>query len=180
MSHYGVNAGVPKTLVQYLIRWCVKSRQFDEATDGVLNAILATKISPELVPADESGIQSTEDRIGPYELHDFFLFHFLRSGQAPSKVAFLAWQAWHDAKAGAWPFDYPEMLKRSYDLATIQRWLEEFLVRFFRTSQFKRSALPNAPKVSAGGSLSPRGDWRAPSDGTAAPWLAELRNGLAD
>jgi NAD+ synthase (glutamine-hydrolysing) len=176
MSHYGVNAGVPKTLIQYLIRWVVKTNQFDPETNRVLNAILDTKISPELVPADESGMQSTEDRIGPYELHDFFLFHTLRSGQPPSKVAFLAWQAWHDVEKGLWPFDYPQHLKREYDLPTICKWLDEFLWRFFQTSQFKRSALPNSPKVSAGGSLSPRGDWRAPSDGVASPWRDELRN----
>ena len=176
MSHYGVNAGVPKTLIQYLVRWAIKSNQFDAETDRVLQAILDTKISPELVPADEEGMQSTEDRIGPYELHDFFLFHILRSGQPPSKVAFLAWQAWQDVDKGLWPFDFPEQLKRQYDLPTIRKWLDEFLYRFFQTSQFKRSALPNSPKVSAGGSLSPRGDWRAPSDGTAGPWRDELRN----
>jgi NAD+ synthase (glutamine-hydrolysing) len=176
MSHYGVNAGVPKTLIQYLVRWAIKSNQFDAETDRVLQAILDTKISPELVPADEEGMQSTEDRIGPYELHDFFLFHILRSGQPPSKVAFLAWQAWQDVDKGLWPFDFPEHLKRQYDLPTIRKWLDEFLYRFFQTSQFKRSALPNAPKVSAGGSLSPRGDWRAPSDGVAGPWRDELRN----
>jgi len=176
MSHYGVNAGVPKTLIQYLIRWAIASNQFDEPTHRVLQAILDTKISPELVPADEkSGMQSTEERIGPYELHDFFLFHILRSGQKPSKVAFLAWQAWKDAKAGLWPIDYPESLKREYDLATIRKWLEVFLFRFFQLSQFKRTAIPNSPKVSAGGALSPRGDWRAPSDGTAGPWLDELK-----
>jgi NAD+ synthase (glutamine-hydrolysing) len=175
MSHYGVNAGVPKTLIQYLVRWVIKTNQFDEETNRVLQAILDTKISPELVPADEEGMQSTEDRIGPYELHDFFLFHILRSGQPPSKVAFLAWQAWHDKEKGLWPFDYPEALKRQYDLPTIRKWLDEFLWRFFQTSQFKRSALPNAPKVSAGGSLSPRGDWRAPSDGVASPWREELK-----
>ncbi|MBA3675884.1 MAG: NAD(+) synthase [Sphingosinicella sp.] len=174
MSHYGVNAGVPKTLIQYLIRWAVKSDQFDAETDRVLAAILETKISPELVPADEAGMQGTEDRIGPYELHDFFLFHILRSGQPPSKVAFLAWSAWRDKQQGLWPLAYPEHLRREYDLATIRKWLKEFLWRFFQTSQFKRSALPNSPKVSAGGSLSPRGDWRAPSDGIAAPWLEEL------
>jgi NAD+ synthase (glutamine-hydrolysing) len=178
MSHYGVNAGVPKTLIQYLIRWCVKSNQFDEETDRILTAILETKISPELVPADEAGMQSTEDRIGPYELHDFFLFHTLRSGQPPSKVAFMAWQAWHDKEKQLWPFDYPDALRREYDLATIRKWLREFLWRFFQTSQFKRSALPNSPKVSMGGSLSPRGDWRAPSDGVAGPWLDELEEGL--
>ncbi len=176
MSHYGVNAGVPKTLIQYLIRWAIKSGQFDEATDKVLQAILATRISPELVPADEQGgMQSTEDRIGPYELHDFFLFHILRHGQPPSKVAFMAWQAWKNAEAGLWPLDYPDALKREYDLPTIRKWLEVFLFRFFQLSQYKRSASPNAPKVSAGGALSPRGDWRAPSDGTAAPWLDELK-----
>ena len=178
MSHYGVNAGVPKTLMQYLIRWAVKTDQFDAETDRILTAILNTKISPELVPADEAGMQSTEDRIGPYELHDFFLFHILRSGQPPSKVAFMAWQAWKDKDQGLWPIGFPEHLKRQYDLPTIRKWLEEFLTRFFGGQQFKRSALPNSPKVSAGGSLSPRGDWRAPSDGTAAPWLEELRLAL--
>jgi NAD+ synthase (glutamine-hydrolysing) len=101
MSHYGVNAGVPKTLIQYLIRWAVKTGQFDSDTNAILEAILATKISPELIPADDKGeMQSTEGTIGPYELHDFFLFHILRSGQPPSKVAFLAWQAWRDSDEG--------------------------------------------------------------------------------
>jgi len=177
MSHYGVNAGVPKTLIQYLVRWVIETEQFDAETNRVLQAILETKISPELVPADDEGaMQSTEDRIGPYELHDFFLWHILRHGQAPSKVAFLAWQAWKDTGEGLWPFGYPEHLKREYDLATIRKWLEVFLFRFFQISQFKRSAIPNSPKVSAGGSLSPRGDWRAPSDGVAGPWLDELRD----
>ena len=181
MSHYGVNAGVPKTLIQYLIRWAIRSGQFDQAADRVLQAILDTRISPELVPADaKGGMQSTEDRIGPYELHDFFLFHILRHGQKPSKVAFLAWQAWKDAKAGSWPLDYPDALKREYDLATIRKWLEVFLFRFFQLSQFKRSAIPNSPKVSAGGALSPRGDWRAPSDGNAGPWLEELKAAFED
>jgi NAD+ synthase (glutamine-hydrolysing) len=176
MSHYNVNGGVPKTLMQYLIRWTVKSGQFDAGTDAVLQAILDTKISPELVPADADGaMQSTEDRIGPYELHDFFLYHILRAGQPPSKVAFLAWQAWRNANVGRWPIDYPDALKRAYDLPTIRKWLEVFLQRFFATSQYKRSASPNAPKVSAGGALSPRGDWRAPSDGNAGPWLDELK-----
>lgn len=174
MSHYGVNAGVPKTLIQYLIRWAVKSEQFDAETDRILTAILQTKISPELVPAEDGEMQSTEDKIGPYELHDFFLFHILRAGQPPSKVAFMAWQAWRDSGRGRWPTDFPEHLKRQYDLAEIRKWLAEFLRRFFQTSQFKRSALPNSPKVSAGGSLSPRGDWRAPSDGNAKAWLDEL------
>ena len=176
MSHYAVNAGVPKTLIQYLIRWAVKTAQFDSDTNAILDSILATKISPELIPADAKGeMQSTEDAIGPYELHDFFLFHILRSGQPPSKVAFLAWQAWNDAAKGQWPLGYPDALKRAYDLPTIRKWLEVFLYRFFQISQYKRSAIPNSPKVSAGGALSPRGDWRAPSDGNAKPWLDELK-----
>lgn len=181
MSHYGVNAGVPKTLIQYLIRWAVKTGQFDSDTNAILEAILATKISPELIPADDKGeMQSTEDIIGPYELHDFFLFHILRSGQPPSKVAFLAWQAWRDSGEGHWPLGYPDALKRAYDLPTIRKWLEIFLYRFFQISQFKRTAIPNSPKVSAGGALSPRGDWRAPSDGNAKPWLEELKAAFDD
>jgi NAD+ synthase (glutamine-hydrolysing) len=180
MSHYAVNAGVPKTLIQYLIRWTVTTGQFDEHTSELLTSILDTEISPELVPADEEtgAIQSTEDRIGPYELHDFFLFHTLRYGLPPSKIAFLAWHAWRDASAGRWPAGFPDDGRHAYDLPTITRWLRDFLQRYFAFAQFKRSALPNGPKVSAGGSLSPRGDWRAPSDASAAAWLAELdRNG---
>ena len=181
MSHYGVNAGVPKTLIQYLVRWAIKTGQFDDETHRILDAILMTKISPELIPAgDDEEMQSTEDKIGPYELHDFFLFHILRSGQAPSKVAFLAWQAWGDVERGLWPVGFPDQLKRSYDLPTIRKWLEVFLFRFFQISQFKRTAIPNSPKVSAGGSLSPRGDWRAPADGTAKPWLDELRSAFEE
>ncbi|MGR3821840.1 MAG: NAD(+) synthase [Salipiger marinus] len=176
MSHYAVNAGVPKTLIQYLIRWTTRTNQFDPETDAVLEAILDTEISPELVPAGEGEqIQSTESMIGPYELNDFFLFHIMRYGAAPSKVAFLAWHAWHDAAQGVWPDGFPQAKRNEYDLQTLRHWLERFLVRFFATSQFKRSALPNGPKVSAGGALSPRGDWRAPSDSVATPWLDELR-----
>ena len=175
MSHYAVNSGVPKTLIQYLIRWCATGDQFDAATDEVLLAILDTEISPELVPAGADGaIQSTEAKIGPYELNDFFLHHVMRFGQKPSKVAFLAWHAWKQAAAGTWPAGFPESRKNEYDLATIRSWLEKFLRRFFAFSQFKRSAIPNGPKVSSGGALSPRGDWRAPSDASAAVWLAEL------
>jgi NAD+ synthase (glutamine-hydrolysing) len=175
MSHYAVNAGVPKTLIQYLIRWCARGDQFDAATDEVLLAILDTEISPELVPAGADGaIQSTEAKIGPYELNDFFLHHVMRFGQKPSKVAFLAWHAWRDAAAGTWPDGFPQDRKNQYDLATIRSWLEKFLRRFFAFSQFKRSAIPNGPKVSSSGALSPRGDWRAPSDASAAVWLAEL------
>jgi NAD+ synthase (glutamine-hydrolysing) len=176
MSHYAVNCGVPKTLIQYLIRWSVDTNQFDEATGAILTQIVNREISPELVPADSSGaIQSTEGQIGPYALHDFFLFHVLRRALPPSKIAWLAWHAWHDIEAGRWPAGYPEDRRTSYDLATIVKWLEVFLFRFFQTSQFKRSAIPNGPKVSPGGSLSPRGDWRAPSDSVADAWLAELR-----
>ncbi len=179
MSHYAANCGVPKTLIQYLIRWCVVTDQFDPQTHGILNAILDTEISPELVPADASGaIQSTEAKIGPYPLNDFFLHYVVRHGQPPSKIAFLAWHAWRDADAGAWPDAFPEAKKVGYDLATIRHWLESFLFRFFQISQFKRSAIPNGPKVSAGGALSPRGDWRAPSDGTARLWLDELEAGV--
>jgi NAD+ synthase (glutamine-hydrolysing) len=172
MSHYNVNSGVPKTLIQHLIRWVVSSEQFDEETGKILAAILDTEISPELVPGEE--MQSTESRIGPYALHDFTLFHVLRYGFRPSKIAFLAWHAWHDPRAGAWPPGFPEADRGSYDLAQIRHWLEVFIRRFFAFSQFKRSAMPNGPKVSAGGSLSPRGDWRAPSDGTAQAWLRDL------
>ena len=175
MSHYGVNAGVPKTLIQFLIRWCIRTDQYDVATDAVLDAILAQEISPELVPADATGaLQSTEGTVGPYALNDFFAHYVLRHGLAPSKIAFLAWHAWRDADAGGWPLDFPADARVAYDLPTIRHWLERFLQRFFAGSQFKRSALPNGPKVSAGGAVSPRGDWRAPSDGTARVWLEEL------
>ena len=179
MSHYGVNAGVPKTLIQYLIRWTTQTSQFDKGVDAVLADILDTEISPELVPAGADGqIQSTQSIIGPYELNDFFLHHIVRWGQKPSHVAFLAWHAWKDVEAGLWPIDFPEGAKNTYGLPTVAKWLENFLKRFFGFSQFKRSALPNGPKVSAGGALSPRGDWRAPSDAVADVWLAELAAAL--
>ena len=176
MSHYAVNAGVPKTLIQFLIRWCIDSGQFDPETDRILAAILATEISPELVPPGEDGVmQSTQERIGPYPLHDFFLHYLVRHGMPPAKIAFLAWHAWRDVAAGAWPQGFPDEARTAYDLATIKRWLGEFLRRFF-ASQYKRSAIPNGPKVSPGGSLSPRGDWRMPSDASAAVWLAALES----
>jgi NAD+ synthase (glutamine-hydrolysing) len=172
MSHYNVNGGIPKTFIQHLIRWVVATRQFDEEVGEVLTSILETKISPELVPGEE--LQSTEDTIGPYALHDFSLFYTLRFGMRPSKIAFLAWHAWHDAAAGEWPPNFPEPMRGSYDLPEIRRWLEVFCRRYFGFAQFKRSALPNGPKVSHGGSLSPRGDWRAPSDSSADAWLRDL------
>lgn len=179
MSHYAANCGVPKTLIQYLIRWCIQTHQFDAETDTVLTAILGTEISPELIPADASGaLQSTESKVGPYELNDFFLHYIVRYGLPPSKIAFLAWHAWRDPVRGAWPINFPESARNGYDLPTIRHWLENFLFRFFQISQFKRSAIPNGPKVSGGGALSPRGDWRAPSDGTARIWLDELESAL--
>jgi len=172
MSHYNVNAGVPKTLVQHLIRWVVASGQFEREVGETLTRILDTEISPELVPGED--LQSTESRIGPYALHDFALFHVLRFGFRPSKIGFLALHAWRDAAEGTWPPNFPEDRRVAYDEAEIRRWLELFCERFFAFAQFKRSALPNGPKVSHGGSLSPRGDWRAPSDGTADAWLRDL------
>ncbi|HEX3364527.1 NAD(+) synthase [Phenylobacterium sp.] len=175
MSHYNVNGSLAKTLIQHLIRWVVKTGQLEAAASKTLMAVLDTEISPELVPADASGaIQSTQAKVGPYELQDFSLYHITRFGLRPSKVAFLAWHAWRDASAGDWPPNFPEGTRNAYDLATIKTWLSVFLFRFFEISQFKRSAMPNGPKVISGGALSPRGDWRAPSDGTARVWLDEL------
>jgi NAD+ synthase (glutamine-hydrolysing) len=179
MSHYTVNSGVPKTLIQHLIRWVVSSGQFEADPAGGVNQtlreILDQEITPELIPTEAGQKpQATEDTIGPYALQDFTLFHVLRYGARPSKIAFLAEHAWSDPGAGTWPPGYPEERRQAYDLVAIRHWLEVFLTRFFAFSQFKRSALPNGPKVSAGGSLSPRGDWRAPSDGNARAWLAEL------
>ncbi|GAB2843978.1 NAD(+) synthase [Microbacterium insulae] len=182
MSHYAVNAGVPKTLIQHVIRWVIAHREgVDEAEAAVLQSVLDTEISPELVPAGQDGrIQSTEDRIGPYALHDFALHHILRFGFRPSKIAFLAARAWEDKNAGAWPPGFPEEDRYAYDLPTIVKWLQVFLRRYFAFAQFKRSAIPNGPKVSPTGSLSPRGDWRAPSDGNANAWIAELKAALPE
>ncbi|WP_130839899.1 NAD(+) synthase [Corynebacterium neomassiliense] len=175
MSHYGVNSGVPKTLMQHLIRWVISEGEgVDAATVEVLRSVLDTEISPELVPPGADGkVQSTESAIGPYALHDFTLWHVL-AGLRPSKIAFLAWHAWKDAGVGEWPAGFPDEDRYSYDLATIVKWERTFLSRFFGFAQFKRTAIPNGPKVSPAGSLSPRGDWRAPSDGNARAWIAEL------
>ena len=176
MSHYNVNASVPKTLIQHLVRWLVRTRLFDEPTTAVLDRIVNTRISPELVPGSgEEPAQSSESVVGPYELQDFNLYYLSRFGYRPSKVAFLALAAWGDRRSGSWPETVPERERREYDLATIRHWLEVFVRRFFQGSQFKRSAMPNGPKVGSGGSLSPRGDWRAPSDSPATAWLEELR-----
>ncbi|WP_174301659.1 NAD(+) synthase [Caulobacter sp. S45] len=180
MSHYNPNGSVSKTLIQHLIRFAARSGEFSEDTAEVLRAILATEISPELVPADAEGRgQSTEAFVGPYALQDFNLFYLTRFGFRPSKIAYLAWQAWRDAGAGAWPQDIEPADRRAYDLPEIKRWLALFLRRFF-ANQFKRSAMPNGPKLSSGGSLSPRGDWRMPSDASAAAWLAELEANVPD
>ena len=184
MSHYHVNASVPKTLIQFLLRWAIDTDQFGPDVDEVLTSVLETEISPELVPrqetdSDKPGADS-ESVVGPYEIQDFFLYYVVRFGYTPSKVAYLAHHAWGDREAGRWPDLIPEDRRHQYTLIELKHWLGVFLERFFHTSQFKRSAMPNAPKVGSGGSLSPRGDWRAPSDGTATAWLAELRDRVPD
>ena len=176
MAHYHVNASVPKTLIQYLIRWAAKTDQLGPEVSAVLEQVLETEISPELVPGEDSSgqpVQRTEDIVGPYELQDFNLYYILRLGYLPPKVAFLAWSAWHDKSRHVWP-DIPTDKRNQYTVGEIKRWLGVFLKRFFKTSQYKRSCMANAPKVGSGGSLSPRGDWRAPSDGEAVAWLAQL------
>jgi NAD+ synthase (glutamine-hydrolysing) len=175
MAHYHVNASVPKTLVQYLIRWLARTHEGGADVSGVLRDVLATSISPELIPGEteEEPGQHSEHVIGPYELQDFNLYYILRFGYLPTKVAFLSWSAWRDRTKGAWP-DIPEAQRNQYAIGEIKGWLKVFLERFFKMSQYKRSCIANAPKVGSGGSLSPRGDYRAPSDGEAAPWLALL------
>lgn len=209
MSHYNVNSSVPKTLIQYLLRWVIATGQFPAETSAILQSIVDTEISPELVPgsgsdrpaqatgsgqpahASGSGqpvpgtgsgqpAQATEETIGPYELQDFHLYYTSRFGFRPSKVAFLAHHAWGDRTRGTWPAEIPPGKRGEYDLCAIKRWLEVFLRRFFEMSQFKRSCVPNGPKVGSGGSLSPRGDWRAPSDAKADVWLEELRRNVPD
>ncbi|MGF2945296.1 NAD(+) synthase [Mycobacterium sp. Lab-001] len=175
MSHYNVNAGVPKTLIQHLIRWVISTGEFEAGVGEVLQSVLDTEITPELVPSGEEELQSSEAKVGPYALQDFSLFHVLRYGFRPSKVAFLAWHAWHDPDRGSWPPGFPEDKRPAYSLKEIRHWLQVFVQRFYSFSQFKRSALPNGPKVSHGGALSPRGDWRAPSDMSARIWLDEIQ-----
>ncbi|MFH7812019.1 MULTISPECIES: NAD(+) synthase [Acetobacter] len=176
MAHYNVNAGLPKTLIQHLIRWCIASGHFPADVCVVLRTVLATEISPELIPATAGASQSTEETIGPYALHDFTLYYVLRHGFGPARIAFMAEQVWRDAGHGVWPPGFMPHDHKSYGLPVIRKWLKVFMFRFFTTSQFKRSAMPNGPKVMAGGSLSPRGDWRAPSDGNATLWLKELED----
>jgi NAD+ synthase (glutamine-hydrolysing) len=177
MSHYNVNASVPKTLIQFLIRWVAETNQLGEAASRVLRDVLETEVSPELVPgADDNDqpSQKTEAVIGPYELHDFFVYYTTRLGYTPTKIAFLAYGAWHDRTRGHWP-DIPEDRRHEYHIGDIKHWLSIFAWRFFQISQFKRSCVPNAPKVGSGGSLSPRGDYRAPSDAEATVWLEHVR-----
>ncbi len=179
MAHYNVNSGVPKTMIQHLIRWVIATGQFEPPVLEVLQAIVDATISPELVPVQPGETpQSTEAAIGPYELQDFNLYYTLRYGFRPSKIAFLAQHAWGDVARGDWPPGYPAERRHVYGLPEIRKWLAVFLQRYFGFSQFKRSAMPNGPKVLAGGALSPRGDWRAPSDGNARAWLEELERGV--
>lgn len=179
MSHYNVNGGVPKTLIQHLIRWVISSGEFEDTVGEVLQSVLDTEITPELVPTGEDEeVQSSEAKVGPYVLQDFSLFQVLRYGFGPPKVAFLAWHAWRDAESGHWPLGYPLDKRPAFSLDEIRRWLTVFAQRFYSFSQFKRSALPNGPKVSAGGALSPRGDWRAPSDMSARVWLEQIERDI--
>lgn len=176
MSHYSINASVPKTLIQFLIRWAADTNQLGEKASRVLRSILDTEFSPELIPGDPNGeqpAQRTEDVIGPYELQDFNLYYTTRFGYLPSKIAFLSYCSWRDRTLGPWP-DIPEPRRHQYTVPEIKRWLGVFALRFFQLSQFKRSCIPNAPKVGSGGSLSPRGDYRAPSDSEATAWLQEV------
>lgn len=176
MAHYHVNASVPKTLIQHLIRWVATTKQLGDEASSVLADILETKISPELVPGEDRAgqpIQHSEDIVGPFDLQDFFLYYLLRFGYSPPKIAFLAYNTWCERREG----DKSDILAFNpcqYSMSEIKAWMRVFLDRFFHTSQFKRSAIPNAPKVGSGGSLSPRSDYRAPSDGEATVWLSKL------
>ncbi|OPY87342.1 MAG: Glutamine-dependent NAD(+) synthetase [Syntrophaceae bacterium PtaU1.Bin231] len=174
MSHYNVNSSVPKTLIRHLIRWVARTNLFTVAISRILEDILDTEISPELIPgtARTGPSQKTEDVIGPYELQDFHNFYTTRYGYRPTKIAFLAYCAWKDKTVGAWP-DVPENRRNAYSIGEIKHWLLVYLFRFFEISQYKRSCVPNGPKVGSGGSLSPRGDYRAPSDSEATAWLDE-------
>lgn len=175
MSHYNVNGAVAKTLIQHLIRWSAASGHYPDGAARVMHAILDQEISPELIPPGADGqIQSTQATIGPYNLHDFFLHQVIRWGAGPARIAFLAHAAWREAEAGEWPAHIAPRDRIAYDMAEIVRWLEVFIRRFYATSQFKRSVAPNGPKVTSGGALSPRGDWRMPSDSSPAPWLEEV------
>lgn len=204
MAHYHVNASVPKTLIQYLIAWVRDTGGLVPEACQALTQVLQNDISPELIPATSvQALQRTEDSVGPYALQDFNLYHVLRFGFSPYRVGFLAWCAWGDTPALCPPANSPmtapgrfpatgsclgesparevsppeggnEAATPVYPLSVLRNWLTVFVTRFFKNSQFKRSCMANAPKVGSGGSLSPRGDWRAPSDGSAAPWIASV------
>ena len=183
MSMYAVNASVPKTLIKYLVRWAAKNVFTDVATNGgrsaaeILIDIAETPISPELTPADSKGqiMQKTEDLIGPYELHDFFIYNFIRYGYSPSKIFHLACRAFGEAENGTDVCSGKDAVKHpdvTFDKATILKWLKKFYWRFF-SQQFKRSCMPDGPKISLV-SFSPRGDWRMPSDAQVRLWISEL------
>jgi NAD+ synthase (glutamine-hydrolysing) len=176
MSHYNVNSSVPKTLIQHLIRWVARSVLLSQEASDVLFDILATEISPELVPGRGSALpaQKTEAVVGPFELQDFHNFYITRYGYLPAKVAFMAYCTWKDKTKGLWP-DIPEDKRHAYTIGEIKHWLGLYLLRFFKQSQFKRSCMPNGPKVGSGGSLSPRSDYRAPSDSEAVIWLENVK-----
>jgi len=178
MAHYSVNASVPKTLLRDLIGWVIEAGELPAEAATALAAVLASPASPELVPAKEGVVQRAEDEVGPYELQDFHLYYISRYGYRPSRIAFLADHAWGLTERGEWPDTATSLERHAYDLPTIKKWLEVFLRRFIEESQFKRSALPNGPKVGSGGSLSPRSDWRAPSDASAMTWIDELRRNV--
>ncbi len=156
MSMYAINVGIPKTLIRYLVEW---SAEIYPDISDVLRDILATPVSPELLPSQNDNItQKTEEVVGPYELHDFFLYHMIKSGADPQKILFLAKTAF----------------RQKYDDETLKKWLKLFLKRFF-SQQFKRSCMPDGPKVGTI-ALSPRGDWRMPSDAVVSEWIKELDN----
>jgi len=184
MSHYNTNASISKTLIQHQMRWLIRTNLFGEDASEVIQSILDTQITPELIPPGKDGsgkpIQSSEAKTGPYELQDFHIYYTSRFGFRPSKVAFLSYHAWGDKERGIWPETILPDQRNEYDLLTIKRWLDSYLYRFFSFSQFKRSAMPNGPKVWSGGTLSPRTDWRAPSDAVADAWLRELRENVPD
>lgn len=181
MAHYNVNAGLPKTLIQHVIRWAVRQDgHFSRACREALDAVVSAEISPELVPDQGKGVQSTEQMIGPYPLQDFTLYYVLRYGFSPRRIVFLQEKTWGTIEEGRWPAHFPLEKRVSYTLPEIVKWMCVFVRRFFGTSQFKRSAMPNGPKVVAGGALSPRGDWRAPSDNQATLWLETLEKLVED
>lgn len=176
MSHYNVNASVPKTLIRHLIRWVARSSQFSQDVSEILSDILDTEISPELIPGKDGSkpAQKTESFIGPYELQDFNNFYITRFGYLPTKIAFMSYCSWRDKTKGPWP-DVPVEKRNEYTIGEIRHWLQIYLYRFFKTSQFKRTCVPNGPKVGSGGSLSPRGDYRAPSDSEATVWMENTK-----